>query len=167
MRYSSEERRYAIAGILIPCISQPWVVTCAVLSVTHHTRMKTRISILHWTPRILCILAILFISLFALDSFGPGQPLGQQILAFLIHLIPSFVLLALLILAWYREYLGGWIFLLIGLGFSPIIFLHNFRMNHSEWMSLGIVLMITFPFVLVGILFILSHYYKKRHESGG
>lgn len=125
--------------------------------------MKRRIKILHWTPRVICILAILFISLFALDSFSPDLTIWQQIGAFLIHLIPSFVLLALLIVAWKWEYIGGIIFIIIGLGLSPFIFNHNYNMNHSVGMSLGILLMITFPFVIVGVLFIISYFMKIKY----
>ncbi|MBN2611008.1 MAG: hypothetical protein JXB00_05585 [Bacteroidales bacterium] len=125
--------------------------------------MKTFIRILHWLPRILCILAILFISLFAADAFKPGLTIWQQLSGFLMQLIPSFILLALLIVAWKWEYIGGIIFIVIGLGLSPFIFMHNYKMNHSVGMSLGIILMITFPFVVVGILFIISHYMKKKN----
>ncbi len=124
--------------------------------------MKISINVLHWMPRIICILAILFISLFALDSFGPNLTVWQQIGAFLIHLIPTFVLIALLIVAWKWEYIGGIIFIIIGLGLSPFIFKHNYNMNHSVGMSLGIILMVTFPLVVVGILFIMSYFMKKN-----
>ncbi|MEJ2112730.1 MAG: hypothetical protein P8X62_03155 [Flavobacteriaceae bacterium] len=126
--------------------------------------MNNSIKIFHWLPRLLCILAILFVSMFALDAFSPELSLWQQIGAFLIHLIPSFILLALLILAWKRELIGGIIFILIGLGLSPIVFSHNYRMNHSVIMSLGIILTITIPFAIVGILFIISHFKKKKEK---
>jgi hypothetical protein len=103
------------------------------------------------------------VSLFALDSFSPGLTLWQQIGGFMIHLIPSFILLGVLVLAWKRELPGGIIFLLIGVGLSPWIYLHNFRMNHSVGMSLLIVLMVTFPFILAGIMFIVSHFVRKRN----
>jgi len=121
---------------------------------------KTKI--LFWLPRFLCIIAILFISLFALDAFEPDLTFWQQIGAFLIHLVPSFILLALLLIAWKWEYIGGIIFTIIGLGFSPFIFKHNYDMNHSIWMSTGIIAMITLPFVGVGILFIMSYFQNKR-----
>ena len=127
--------------------------------------MKTSIKLLHWFPRVICILAILFISMFAADSFTPGLTIWQQLGAFLIHLIPSFILVAVLILAWKWEKIGGIIFILIGLGLSPFIFQHNYNMNHSIGMSLGIILMITFPFVIVGVLFIVSNFMKKRDLS--
>ena len=127
--------------------------------------MKTSIKVLHWTPRIICILSILFISLFALDSFSPDLTIWQQIGDFLMHLIPSFVLLILLIIAWKWEFFGGIIFALIGLGFSPFIFMHNYKMNQSVWHSLTTILIITMPFVIVGILFIVSHNKKKKNLS--
>ena len=55
--------------------------------------MKTSLAVYHWLPRILCILSILFISMFALDAFAPNLTIWQQITDFLIHLIPSFILL--------------------------------------------------------------------------
>ena len=117
---------------------------------------------LYWLPRILCILAILFISIFALDAFQPELTVWQQIQAFLMHMIPSFVLLLFLLIAWRWELVGGIIFLLIGLVMSPVIYQHNYNMNGSVWMSLGIIATITFPFILVGILFILGYRIKKQ-----
>jgi hypothetical protein len=124
---------------------------------------KKNIKIFHWLPRILCILAILFVSIFAADAFEPGLTIWQQLKAFLIHLIPSYILLVFLIIAWKWEYIGGIIFILIGLGFSPFIFMKNYQMNHSIWMSLSIILSIAFPFVIVGILFYVSHLLKRKN----
>jgi hypothetical protein len=122
----------------------------------------TLIKIVYWTPRLLCILAILFISLFSLDAFSPGLTLWQQLGAFFMHMIPSFVLAALLAYAWRNEKTGGIIFLLFGLIFSPFIFNWNYRMNGSVWLSLGIIATITFPFVLVGILFLVHHSMRSK-----
>ena len=124
--------------------------------------MKRSIIVIHWIPRIICMLAILFISMFAADAFAPGLTIWQQIGAFLMHLIPSFILLAFLIVAWKWELIGGVIFTAIGVVLSPLIFQHNYAMNQSVSMSLSIVLMITFPFIVVGVLFIISHFMKKK-----
>ena len=125
--------------------------------------MKTSLKILHWSPRILCIMAILFVSLFALDSFDPRLTLLQQIGGFLIHLIPSFVLLACLIVAWKWELIGGIILALIGIGFSPFVYQLNYNRIHNVGECLAIVLMITFPFVVAGILFLVSNSLKKKN----
>lgn len=125
--------------------------------------MKKSIQVFYWLPRIICILAILLVSLFAADAFSPELNIWQQIGAFMIHLIPSFILLAFLIIAWKWELIGGIIFMVIGLGLSPVIFTYNYKMNESVWMSLGIIMAITIPFVIVGGLFIASHFLRKKN----
>lgn len=122
--------------------------------------MKTKL--IHWTPRVICILAILFVSMFALDSFSPELSIWQQIGGFLMHLIPSYILLVFLLIAWKWELVGGVLLLLISLGFSPFIYQHNFNMNHSVLMSLQIIFMINFPFMLSGSLFIWEHFIKNK-----
>ena len=124
--------------------------------------MKTSTQLIYWLPRILCILAILFVSMFALDAFDPKLTIWQQIGGFIIHLIPSFILTLFLIIAWKWEVVGGIIFALVGIVFTPFIYSHNYQMNHSVGMSLGIILMITFPFIVVGGLFITSYRMKKK-----
>jgi hypothetical protein len=117
--------------------------------------------LLHWSPRILCILAILYVSIFAVDAFDPGLSISQQLKAFALHQIPSFILLFSLIIAWKWELIGGIIFTIIGLGLTPIIFIMNYQKNNSIWMSLVIILTITLPFIVVGVLFIINHFVSK------
>lgn len=127
--------------------------------------MTSSFKLMFWLPRIICLLAILFVSMFAFDSFSPELTLLQQLQAFLMHLIPTFVLLAVLLIAWKWEMVGGILFLLIGLGLSPFIYLLNHNRNHfSVGASLAVVLMINFPFVLVGILFMVNHFLKKKEK---
>lgn len=118
--------------------------------------------VLYWTPRILVILAILFVSLFALDSFSPERTLWQNLAAFAMNMIPSFVLLIVLVIAWRWEFTGGVILTLIGLFFSVFLFIKNYHMNHSVPKSLLVVLLISIPFVAAGILFIIHS--RKRNS---
>jgi len=127
--------------------------------------MKTSVKVIHWLPRIICILAILFVSIFALDAFAPGLTIWQQLGKFFIHLIPSFILAGFLIIAWKWEYIGGIIFTVIGFVMSPSVFMSNYNRTHSIGISLTIILMITIPFVVVGILFVVSYYHKKKESS--
>ena len=53
-----------------------------------------------WIPRVLGILAGLFLGLFALDAFSEGKPLAQALPDFIIHLVPGAVLLAVVALSW-------------------------------------------------------------------
>jgi hypothetical protein len=128
--------------------------------------MKTSIKIIHWTPRVICILSILFISLFAADAFKGNDTIWLKIGGFFMHLIPTFVLIALLIIAWKWEYIGGILFTIIGLLTAPFIFMHNYNVNHFPIENcIGIVAIINLPFIIVGILFIISHYMKKKSSS--
>ncbi len=126
--------------------------------------MTTKEKVILWLPRLLCIGAILFVSMFALDAFEPGMPFGQQILNFTMHLIPSFVLLLLLWIAWEKPYLGGILFAVAGIVMSPFVYTLNYIRTHSIWISSSIILMITVPFIVVGILFIMSHFQNRRRK---
>ena len=113
--------------------------------------------------RILALVAIGFISLFALDAFGHGEPFWNQILSFIMHLIPSFVLLIIFLIALKRELIGGILFVAVALVNAPWIYKHNFAMNESVGMSIGIVCMLLLPFLITGLLFIIYDYkYKAR-----
>lgn len=127
--------------------------------------MTTKEKIIRWLPRLLCIGAILFVSMFALDAFEPGIPFGQQLLNFLMHLIPTYVLLILLWIAWKKPFWGGILFVIIGVITSPLVYNLNYNRTHSVMTSLSIILMITVPFIVTGGLFILSHYQMKRKEK--
>jgi len=126
--------------------------------------MTTKEKVILWLPRLLCIGAILFVSMFALDAFEPGMPFGQQILNFIMHLIPSFVLLLLLWIAWEKPYLGGILFAVAGIVMSPFVYTLNYNRTHSIWISSSIILMITVPFIVIGILFIMSHFQNRRKK---
>jgi prolipoprotein diacylglyceryltransferase len=100
--------------------------------------------------------------MFALDAFSPELTIWQQIGGFLIHLIPSYILLAMLIVAWKWEYSGGVTFTITGMAFCVAVFLLNHYRNHfSIPQSLVNALIIAFPFVIVGVLFIVSSKKKK------
>lgn len=72
----------------------------------------------------------LFVSLFALDSSSSERTFWQNVLAFLKHLIPSFILLASLIIAWKWEKAGGILLTLAGLAFSISVFVLNYQGLH-------------------------------------
>jgi hypothetical protein len=124
--------------------------------------MDRLIKITYWTPRILCILAILLISVFALDSFEPGQTVWHQILAFIIHLIPSFILIILLIVAWKWEKTGGIILFVAGLIWGFFLFRINYIHQRSFLNVFYTFMALSFPFILSGVLFIISHYLKVK-----
>lgn len=98
----------------------------------------------HWLPRILSILFILFISIFALDVFKDPQ----WFLALLIHLIPSFILIIMTIIAWKRELLGGCMYVVTGL----------LLLLSSRFESM----VISVPALVIGALFLFDTYLSKK-----
>jgi hypothetical protein len=77
--------------------------------------------LLFWAPRVLCLLFIGFVSMFALDVFGETRGVWRTIVALAMHLIPSFVLLGALILAWRWEWIGAVLFAAAGVFFGVIV----------------------------------------------
>ncbi len=103
---------------------------------------------LFWAPRVLCILFALFLSVFALDVFSEGYGFGETILALLIHLIPTFLIVIILAIAWRREIVGVILFFALALIYLV--------------MSKGESLIISVPLILVGGLFLLNWKYTEN-----
>jgi hypothetical protein len=127
--------------------------------------MKPSIRHFKWIPRILAIIAILIISLFALDSFGTEETFLKEFSNFSLHLVPAIILLVFLVVAWKRELIGGILFVIFGLGFIPLVYTMNHAMSNSAWTSVAVVLMVNAPCILVGILFILGHFLQKKNPE--
>ncbi|MFZ6015312.1 MAG: DUF7670 domain-containing protein [Patescibacteria group bacterium] len=101
---------------------------------------------LYWAPRILAIIYILFISLFALDIFSENYSLIRQFFALLIHLIPSVILLIITIVAWKKPQIGGILFIALALGYILMAW------DRFPFMTYVII---TGPLFLIGILFLI------------
>jgi len=114
---------------------------------------------IHFAPRVIAILLMLFLALFSFDVFGEGYGFWQTILAFLMHNIPVFILIVLLIIAWKYEIIGGIAFILAGLLYIvTLLFSGNFH-----WYMLSWSVMISGPAFIVGGLFLAEWFQKKKH----
>ncbi len=103
-------------------------------------------NLLYWIPRVLAIIAILFMMIFSMDCFGEYTSLGKQLTCFVMHNIPAFIIVIILIIAWKREFAGGILFILCAIGGS--FYFRGFAGNPG-------VLIIMAPFMFAGILFII------------
>jgi len=110
--------------------------------------------LLFWIPRVLTILFAVFISLFALDVFQEGKGFWETIAALFVHLIPAFLLIALLVISWRREWIAGSIFILSGTAYMIM------NLDHKQW-----ILAISGPLFLIGILFLLDWNYRKSKAT--
>jgi hypothetical protein len=102
---------------------------------------------LYWSPRVLGIVLTAFISLFALDVFEHFTLIG-----FLMHLVPTAIALAVLLIAWRWEAVGGCLYLLIG-----VIYI---VMAWGRFPLLTYMLVVG-PIWLVGGLFLCHHFVRR------
>ena len=101
--------------------------------------------IIHWAPRVAGILIIFFVGLFSLDVFEmEGTPL-ELLGGFLMHSIPSIVMIVLLIFAWKRPAVGFIAFLSAAILFA-VFFVRDIY-------ALPNLLLFVFPILLVAGLF--------------
>jgi hypothetical protein len=111
---------------------------------------------LFWTPRVLCILFALFVSLFALDVFGEGYGPLETLVALMMHLIPTGVILAVLIVSWRWEWVGAVLFSALGILYIALFW------EPSSWPA---YLMISGPLFLLGLLFLVNWVWRRELRS--
>ena len=116
----------------------------------------------YWTPRILSILFILFLAIFSLDIFEMKLGFWGTIIGLFMHNIPSLILLIVLIISWKREIVGGIVFILAGLLYSGISIIRIIMSNPVEWYMLFWSIQIAGPAFLIGILFLIGWFKKKK-----
>jgi len=100
---------------------------------------------IRWIARILSILLILFIGMFSIDVFFEGYGFPEVLVAFFMHNVPTFLLIAVLIVAWKWPKIGGILFLVLAL--ASLIFFKTYQ-------DIIVVLIITLPPAVIGALFI-------------
>jgi hypothetical protein len=87
----------------------------------------------------------LFLGLFALDAFSESAS-GRAFLAFVVHLIPAFLLFVLVAVSWTREWLGGIAFITLAVAYAATV-----GARHPDWVAA-----ISGPLFVVGGLYLWS-----------
>lgn len=112
---------------------------------------------IYWTPRVLSIVFIIFLTLMSLDVFEEGKTIWEIIVGLFMHNIPSLILLIILIISWKYEIVGGIVFILVGLIYVIIVAMHQ------PWLTLLVwSLLIAGPAFLIGFLFMFN-WFKREH----
>lgn len=109
--------------------------------------------VLRWAPRVVGILVALFLGLFALDSFT-GKSLLEGLAGFAVHLIPTYIVLAVIAVAWRHEWVGALAFLALAVTYGVMV---RWRM---DWVAV-----ISGPLVVVGLLFLASWIHRPPMEG--
>jgi hypothetical protein len=102
--------------------------------------------VLFWIPRGLAILVALFLAVFALDVWGMQGTFWLKLGGFLIHLMPVFLILIALAIAWRWEAFGGLLFLALAVFF--LLWFH-------QWIIAALPAM-------VGMFFLVERYFKMN-----
>jgi hypothetical protein len=100
--------------------------------------------ILYWTPRALSLAFALFLAVFALDVFSEGFTFWKTLAALAVHLIPTFLVLAVLVVAWRWEWFGAAGFVALGGLYAAS------KSRHPSW-----ILLISGPLFVIALLFFL------------
>jgi len=112
--------------------------------------------LLYWSPRIIGILAILFMMMFSVDCFDGEGPVSDQLICLFMHNIPTVGFIIVLTIAWKWELIGGILIALISL--AAAIMFKSFAGNPAS-------LVVISPFIVCSVLFIYYHFTQKK-DSG-
>lgn len=106
---------------------------------------------LYWTPRVLSILFAIFISIFALDVFDGGYGFPGVLVALFMHMIPTFLVIAIIIIAWKKPIWGGALFIGLAIAYTVMV-------GSRGHLSMSFIL--SGPLLLIGLLFLAPEFYR-------
>ena len=122
--------------------------------------MTTFTQTFRWATLFLGLAFTGFISLFALDVFDEQRGFWGTLAALAIHLIPSFALIVMLILAWR----WAWIGTVVSTGLGALFLWWNFTYRHNVPIA---VVVIAGPLFLLAALYLVSWWRRKPVASTG
>jgi zinc transporter ZupT len=108
--------------------------------------------LLFWSPRILSIGFAVFVSLFALDVFQEAHGFRQTALALSIHLIPTAIIVAVLLVAWRWEWVGAVLY-----AAAAGCYMWRVLPAHPSW-----ALVIAGPLLVVAALFLANWIWRPE-----
>jgi len=96
-----------------------------------------------WAPRLLALAVSLFLGVFSLDVFSDGRSFFEALPDFLMHLVPAAIVIAIVALAWRREWIGGVAFTALAAAYAIV------ARDHVSWIAV-----ISGPLALVAVLYL-------------
>jgi hypothetical protein len=111
-------------------------------------QIMTAKQVLLWAPRVLGIIFAVFLGLFALDVFSEGYSIAETILALLMHLIPTFLVIIALGIAWRWERIGAILFIALAIIYILV--------------SAGGSWVISAPLFVIGGLFLVDWIFERK-----
>ncbi len=120
---------------------------------------KSARGVLFWAPRILTILFALFLSIFAFDVFAETKGFLETLTALVLHLVPTFLVVVLLVFAWRWELIGVIAFAGLAVAYVVVIWGRGF-----PWVT---YVMISGVLLLISVLFFLSWRQRLGARTAG
>lgn len=108
-----------------------------------------------WTPRILALLIVFILSLFATESLGSNGPFLRRILELCLQLSPAAIVFGLTIFAWRNPGYGAYFFAMLGMVFF-------FYFDHKSIIDF---IFISGPFFFIALLFLLSKIFAGKQSA--
>lgn len=102
-------------------------------------------AMVRWIPRVLGLCFAAFLAMFAFDVFEEGLGIGGTIVALAIHLIPTWLVLAAVAVAWKHETIGASLFFLLAASYVAMA---------GSRFPISTILLIAGPPVVIGSLFL-------------
>ena len=97
------------------------------------------------------LLAVIYLGIFALDAFTGDKAIIEEIGDFCIHAAPSFLVFAVVMISWKRQWIAGTFFTAIALYYALT------TLDRVDW-----ILAISFPLLVTGLLYYLS-WWKREY----
>ena len=113
---------------------------------------RNQARLIFWSPRILCIAFAIFLSMFALDVFNEGHGFWSTALALLIHLVPTAIIAAVLVVAWRWEWIGAVLFTT-----AAALYAYTVLPKHPSWAAI-----LSTPLLVIAALFLVNWF--RRFE---
>lgn len=115
---------------------------------------KSGISKFVLIPRIIAVVYIFFLLLFALDA--GGNDLLQRIFSFVMNALPAILIAVCLALFWRRPKICGWVFLGVAVVFTVWF---------ASYTQIDRFLIVSVPSVVIGVLFLISGHVPNKQKK--
>ena len=126
--------------------------------------MKKRApGIIFWPPRIFASLFVIFLVIMSLEGLSARMSWQQYLNGLFVNNIPTLIVMAILLVSWEIEIVGGLAFLLIGAGYyfyADSLTGMQFWLPEIPW-NLSIII----PTLVIGFLFIINWIWTRKLKA--
>lgn len=117
--------------------------------------------LLRWTPRVLSIALTIMLLLLSFDVFEEGVLWTDILIGFLMHNIPTLIMIGIIILSWKFPIIGAFSFVVAGITYAVWI------LNRAGFEGLGSILILGLPAIITGVLYGLDTLQRKDEKKEG